>query len=161
MKSVLAKPLFFVMLLFAAAVLAEGGLHHHGPTVDGAWIRQAPPVATVTAGYLTIHNPNEKPLVLEGADSPLFARVEFHRTRMDGGMAAMERQASVTIPPHGRVEFAPGGLHLMLFGPEKLLQVGEAVTINLRFEGGRNLPVSFSVRSWSGEKTQHGHHQHH
>ena len=146
-------------LLFAGALSADRGLHQHELTVEGAWIREAPPVAKVMAGYLTIHNPAQEPAVLEGAESPLFDRIEIHRTGMKGGMAGMERQRSVTIPARGQLEFVPGGLHLMLMGPKKPLAAGSMATITLRFKGGQKLPAQFTVRAAGEGGSQHGHHR--
>ncbi len=145
------------ILLFAGALFAECDLHRHGPAVEAAWIREAPPVAEVMAGYLTIHNPAEEAVVLEGAESPLFDRIEIHRTGMKGGMAGMERQQGVTIPARGRVEFAPGGLHLMLMGPKKPLAAGSTATITLHFKGGQTLPAQFTVRAGGDGSSQHRH----
>ncbi|HFC53127.1 MAG TPA: copper chaperone PCu(A)C [Gammaproteobacteria bacterium] len=146
------------ILPFAGVLFAECDLHRHEPGVEGAWIREAPPVVKVMAGYLTIHNPTEEEMVLEGAESPLFDRIEIHRTEMKGGMAGMERQQGVTIPARGRVEFAPGGLHLMLMGPKKPLAAGSTATITLHFKGGQTLPVQFTVRAGGDGSSQHGHH---
>lgn len=146
------------VLLFAGGLFADSDLHRHEPAVEGAWIREAPPVAKVMAGYLTIHNPAEEAVVLEGAESPLFDRIEIHRTGMKGGMASMERQQGVTIPARGQVKFAPGGLHLMLMGPKKPLVAGSTATITLRFKGGHALPAQFIVRAAAEGAAQHGDH---
>ncbi len=144
------------VLLFAGALFADCDLHRHEPAVEGAWIREAPPVAKVMAGYLTIHNPAEEEIVLEGAESPLFDKIEIHRTGMKGGMASMERQQGVMIPARGQVKFAPGGLHLMLMGPKKPLAAGATATITLRFKGGQTLPMQFTVRAAAEGAAQHG-----
>jgi len=149
-----------VSLLLAGAAFAGGESHRRGPAIEAAWIRQAPPVARVMAGYMTLRNPSDEVLILRGAESPFFEKVEIHRTRMKGGMAGMMRQELVEIPPHGELEFAPGGLHLMLTGPKRPLGVGDAVTITLLFDGGHSLPVRFTVRPLEGMERS-GNHQHH
>ncbi len=158
MKGIPGILMLLSVLLFAGALFADCDLHRHEPAVEGAWIREAPPVAKVMAGYLTIRNPAAEAVVLEGAESPLFDRIEIHRTGMKGGMASMERQQGVTIPARGQVKFVPGGLHLMLMGPKKPLVAGSTATITLRFKGGHTLPVQFTVRAAAEEPVQHGEH---
>ncbi len=157
MRRAVGKLTLVLVLLYAGILYADGGLHPYGLTVEEAWIRQAPPVAKVMAGYLKIHNPTDKALVLQGAESSLFDKVEIHRTEMKDGMAGMKRQKYLEIPAHGQVEFAPGGLHLMLIGPKKAFSAGDTVSITLLFEGGQTLPVQFTVRPMGGAG-QHHHH---
>jgi copper(I)-binding protein len=91
------------------AGVPEGAL-----VISEAWVRQVPPAARMTAGYLKLRNTGTEPAVVVGARSPLFNAVEIHGTFMVDGMARMRQQESVTIPPGETVSFEPGGLHLML-----------------------------------------------
>ncbi len=158
MRHAIEKLLLLLLLSWAMPLLAEGTRHGQGPVVENAWIPEAPPVARVMAGYLVIRNPADDVLVLKGAESSSFHKVEIHRTEMRDGMATMKRQERVEIPPRGRLELAPGGLHLMLIGPKKRLDDGDEVTITLQFEGGRALPVQFTVRPMEGMAHHHHHH---
>ncbi len=158
MKQIFGKlALFAVSFLLVIPLYADGDLRGEGPVVKDAWIRHAPPVAKVMAGYLVIHNPMDETVVLQGAESSMFKRVEIHRTEMKGEMAAMKRQERVEIPAHGYLEFAPGGLHLMLVGPRRPLSVGEEVEVTLKFGGGKTLPVRLEVRPPGGAEMHHHH----
>ncbi|MGD9387108.1 MAG: copper chaperone PCu(A)C [Gammaproteobacteria bacterium] len=84
------------------------------PVVSDAWVRQVPPAARMTAGYLNVYNGGSEDLVIVGAESPAFNSVEIHGTVMVDGMARMRHQDSVTVAPGETVSFEPGGLHLML-----------------------------------------------
>jgi periplasmic copper chaperone A len=70
-----------------------------GAVVSGAWVRAVPPTAQMTAGYLSVHNPGPEPLVIVGAESPLFGSVEMHGTEMTDGVARMRQQNAVTVAP--------------------------------------------------------------
>jgi copper(I)-binding protein len=57
----------------------------------------------------------------------------------------MQRLDSVEVPAGGKVEFAPGGLHLMLIGPKAPLAEGAAVPITLSFRSGAEIAVEAKV----------------
>ncbi len=71
--------------------------------VTQAWIREAPPVSTMLAGYLTITNDTGQPVAVLGGTSPSFARVEVHRTEVTNGMARMRAMDRVVVPPGATV----------------------------------------------------------
>lgn len=116
-----------------------------GPTVTGAWVRQMPPTARMTAGYLRVVNPGSDTLVIVGASSPQFGSVEVHGTIMEDGVMRMRQQAAVPVPPGGVVAFEPGGLHLMLMEAVDGMPT-DKVQVALELEGGARLefvaPVS-------------------
>jgi copper(I)-binding protein len=51
----------------------------------------------------------------------------------------------VEVPAGGKAEFKPGGLHLMLIGPKKPLEMGGVVPIRLTFRSGATLDVQAMV----------------
>ncbi len=143
-------------LLITGAGYANCGHHQKDYSIEDAWIPEAPPVVKVLAGFMKIGNPTDQTQVLLGAESLAFEKIEMHRTVMEEGMAKMIQQKEIEIPAEGEVEFAPGGLHLMLINPNKPLKAREKITITLRFEGGKSIPVSFAVRPMEG--MEHHHH---
>lgn len=121
-----------------AATSAAPAASSTAPAVAGAWVRQVPPAARMTAGYLQITNPGSEPLVIVGAESPLFNAVEVHGTEMVDGMARMRHQDSVTVAPGETVSFEPGGLHLMLMqAVETIPSEGEIPLALLLADGSR------------------------
>jgi copper(I)-binding protein len=113
------------------------------------WSR--PAVAGSTgAGFMTLANRGTTPMVLTGAESPLAARVEIHRSSMAGDVMRMMRVTEVPIPAGGQVAFAPGGYHLMLVGLKRPLKAGDGVPLILAFGGGQRLKVELAVGSGSG-----------
>lgn len=123
--------------------------------VADAWVREAPPNAPMMAGYLTLKNRGHDPAVLVGASSPQFKKVEIHRSRMENGMAHMEKQREVKIPPGGEVRFQPGGYHLMLMHPVRRLRAGDTVRLELVFADGARVRVEAPVRRDHGGMMHH------
>ncbi len=115
--------------------------------VHDAWVRAAPPGATVLAAYLTIDNHSADAQVLSGASSPQFARVEIHRTEFKNGVASMNAQPRVAIPAHATLSFAPDGYHLMLIGPRNPLRAGDHVELRIRFDGHVDQWIHAPVRT--------------
>lgn len=115
------------------------------PTVTDAWVRQVPPNARMTAGYLRVHNPGPEALVITGVESPLFANVELHGTITEDGVARMRQQDTVTVPPGEVVSFEPGGLHLMLMQPVNDIPASGDIELSLVLHDGTRLVFSAPV----------------
>jgi periplasmic copper chaperone A len=114
--------------------------------VDDPWIREAPPGASALAGYMRLVNHSDASIHLVGAQSDAFDHVMLHRTEEVDGVARMVHQHQVTVPSGETVEFAPGGLHLMLMHPTEDPRPGDVIEVRLRFSDDRSLDVSFTVR---------------
>ncbi len=133
----------FITLLAMTACTAMAGVA--AISVSHPWIRLLPGNLPL-AGYFDLRNTGPSALSLIGASSAEFARIELHRSMQMQGMDRMVPVGHVTVPGGAQVRFAPGGYHLMLFDPRQPLEVGEHVTIVLKFAGGRSQAVTFLVR---------------
>lgn len=145
--------LFFAGLLALAAAPAMAA---EGLTAHQAWVREAPPMARMLAGYVTLKNSTGHPMKITGAESPAFASVEMHRSIIKNGVAHMIKQDHVTIPANGKFSFEPGGYHLMLMQPKHALKAGDSVKMTLRLDDGRTLSFDMPVRkAGAGEGAMH------
>lgn len=131
-----------LLLLFTARLAAAGD----GLQVNDAWVREAPPGASMMAAYLEIDNPTDRNVALVGVDSPAFAHVMLHRTVEVDGVARMLHQDRIEVPAHGSVTLAPGGYHLMMPAPQTRLVVGDKVELVLHFDDDSRLQVTAEVR---------------
>lgn len=113
--------------------------------VSAAWIRPVPPTARMTAGYLQLHNPGPEPMVVVGAESPLFGAVELHGTVMEGGVARMRHQPTVTVAPGETARFEPGGLHLMLMQATETIPATGTIPLSLLLEDGQRMDFEATV----------------
>jgi periplasmic copper chaperone A len=121
-----------------------------GPEITGAWVRPVPPTARMTAGYLTLHNPGPRELVIVGAESPSFGSIELHGTETVDGVARMRHQERVVVPAGESVRFEPGGLHLMLMEPVDGIPTTGAFEMSLLLESGERLEYTAAVGQPAG-----------
>ncbi len=125
--------------------------------VTQAWISAAPPVVRMNAGYLRVENKGTSNLILSGAESPRFARIEMHRSEMHDGVYSMQRQYSLVLAGGQSISFAPGGLHLMLFGSDPAPRPNEIIPLTLIFADGQRVPVKAEVRPPQSGAGRHHH----
>jgi len=131
--------------------------------IDNAWVRAMPPSQVSTAAYLSVHNIGDSRLKIVGASSQSEAIVEIHTSREVDGMVSMQALEEVILAPGQRLEFAPGGMHLMMLGLDKMPAPGEKLKLCLEFDGGASVCTLAEVRRAAaspGDKT-HSAHQHH
>lgn len=128
-----------VLCLAAGASLAQSAAAQL--KTSGAWIRATP---SVGAGYLVIDNGGAADRLV-GASSDAASAVELHTHKMEGDVARMRQVDDVALAAGQKLEFRPGGLHLMLMGLKRPLKNGDQVAIKLRFEKAGEVPVNFVV----------------
>ena len=124
-----------------------GGSAHH----CRAWSRATPGGARVGVGYLVIEN--------RGPHRPARPRVrrsasaEVHETVTEAGVARMRPVDAVVIAPNGRLEFKPGGYHLMLSGLTRPLKEGERFAATLVFERAGRVVVTLRCAASERRRT--------
>jgi periplasmic copper chaperone A len=133
----------FLMLLGSAAhsAFAAGRLD-----MANAWIRTAPAGAMMLAGYATLRNTGDAPVVITSAGSADFGDVSLHESVEENGVMRMRPLQSVEIAPGASIDFSPGGRHLMLMRPRRVLKPGESAKISLKLRGGADVSADFVVR---------------
>lgn len=99
--------------------------------VAHAWVRAVPVDAGMTGGYLVLRNPGQNSVRVTAMASKDFGRVEMHQTKIEDGVAHMRALSAVVVPAGGKLAFAPGGRHLMLFDPATPLIAGRRVSMRL------------------------------
>lgn len=113
-------------------------------TVSAPWFRYLLPQIPA-GGYMTLHNASDQPAVLTTAASPACGMLMLHKTEANGAMESMDAVSSITVPPNGRFQFAPGSYHLMCIQPK--MKPGETVPVTLTFADSTEITVSFPVRN--------------
>lgn len=115
--------------------------------LETAWMRPHPGGRDVTAAYFTAS-------LAQGAVDRLTAaridgaeRVELHGHSMDdAGMMRMFETGPQDVTAAEALVFAPGGLHLMVFGLDTVVE-GDVVSGVLVFERAGEVAVEFPVQS--------------
>jgi len=142
----------------AAALLAgcSGGAPEI--TATGATVR-VPSNPGVTAGYLTVENTGGADDILTGVATDAAEEVQMHATVEEDGTTSMEQRYEVPIRAGESVEFASGGLHLMLMGPGEL-EAGDTVRLTLSFAESDDVTVEAEVEDvMGGAGEDHSEHQ--
>ena len=129
------------LTLILSLALSTGCAPGSDVSITDARIRTPAPGQDKTAAYFDIRNTGGNDLTLTGVSTPSARAVEFHRIERDGDMVRMRRQATVVIPAGETVRFAPGGLHLMVFGVSSPVDGAEFV---LTAEDGRQFTARFT-----------------
>lgn len=158
--SILRKlPVFSLMILMGGAVVAAPA----PVQLAGAWVPEPPAVARHAVAYLTLLG-GEQDDVLLGIGTPVAEVVELHETSLADGILRMRPVASLPVKTRQRIEFVPGGLHLMLINLRQPLRYGGKVLLELRFEKAGVLNIEADVRSLPPAPAASGadmHHHHH
>ena len=101
--------------------------------VSEVWAR--PTVAGQGAAGVFMQLQTTEAATLVGGESPAAQSVEVHEMVMQGDVMKMRRlENGLPITPEKGAELVPGGLHIMLIGLQKPLQVGDKVPLKLFFE---------------------------
>ncbi len=114
-------------------------------TVSAAWMRPHPQGRDVTAAYFTAALAEGSVDRLVSASIQGASSVELHgHTMNDQGMMQMRAVGPQTLAAGETLVFMPGGLHLMVFGLEPVVD-GDVVDGVLVFERSGEIPVRFAV----------------
>jgi len=114
--------------------------------IKNARAPEAPPVASVMAGYMTLLNHSASDVIITGINSPGFKEVELHSMSMKDGMMHMEQQDTFTIASKNKRELEPGGFHLMLIKPKKVFRAGDAIEVSFSYQDKTTQTFSFKVK---------------
>ncbi len=115
-------------------------------SVQEPWVREVPPVSTMSAAFMKVTNTGDEDDYLVGASSDIAQVVEIHTTVMEGGLMKMRKLEKVKIPAGETVEFRPMGKHIMLIDLKKPLKRGDRVNITLIFEKSGKISVTAPVK---------------
>ena len=153
MKKIISMLITMVITMGGGPVLA-GTFGIHAPMV-----RMVPPGQTVSAAFMILHNHGMKERTVIAAHSDVADAAELHNHIMEDGMVKMRRVDAIVVPGHAEVALKPGGLHIMLIGLNRNLEVGKKVTLELEFADGERLSFKAPVQMVSQEH-DHTNHEH-
>jgi len=137
----MARPIVLAFAMLAAAPALADKL-----AVTDAWARTTPPGVQMGAVYFRLHNATSKSDRLLKLRTSVAAAAEVHRTEIVEGMARMREVSVLHVAPGEKLEFAPGGLHVMLMGLKGPLKEGQTFPLELVFEVAGPQKVTVTVR---------------
>jgi len=139
MNMVRTIALAFAMLVTAPALADK-------LTVTDAWARTTPPGATMGVVYFKLHNGSAKSDRLLKLKTSVAASASVHRTEIVDDIARMREVSVLHVAPGEKLEFASGGLHVMLMGLKGPLKEGQVFELELVFEVAGPRKVKVAVR---------------
>jgi copper(I)-binding protein len=118
-------------------------------SIENAWGRPSPKVATAGAFYMMIKNNGSEADKLVAAESPACAVVELHESYKteEGamGMRAVEG-GTIEVPAKGQAELKMGGLHIMCIEKLEDFEVGAVLPLTLEFEKSGEITIKVDIR---------------
>lgn len=151
---------FFGVFVLAVALFSPqlGQASEMDLAIKAPWSRATS--GRVGVVYMIVENHGSSPEKLVGARSPLAAEASIHRTEMEQNVMRMRPAGTLEIPKGGRVELAPGGLHIMLMGLTGPLEEGGIVPLILTFEHAGDVSIEVPIGPAGGDSAPmqgHGH----
>jgi copper(I)-binding protein len=139
-----------VAIVAVAAILlwprkAEVEFRKGDIVVTNPWARATPGTLRIGAAYMTIANRGGAPDRLLKVETPVAERAELHTTVTQNGVMQMRPVDSIALPPGQAVQFAPGGIHLMLINLGAPLEEGGHFAMRLSFERTGTLDVEVPI----------------
>jgi periplasmic copper chaperone A len=136
------KNIFFVgVLLLLGACSSDTSMK-----ISNMWVRPGKMDGN-SAAYFTITNNTKEDDRLVSAETSTAEKCEIHMTKIDeNNKMMMMPQESIQIRSGGKVDFAPGGFHIMILNLHKDFIVGENIRLTLHFEKTGKLDLDFPVK---------------
>ena len=129
------KHTFVTTLLLASSTLWAGVIE-----ITDAYVRAVPPNLPNSASFMKIQNKSDQALYLQRVTSSSAKTLELHEHIMEKGMMKMQQIPHIEIPAKSEIVLKPGGLHVMLIGLTKPLNVGDNITdFSLFFSNGEEI----------------------
>lgn len=128
----------------AAAVLLAGCSKPAELGVSRAWVRLPAVAGRPGAAYFTVQGGDRDDALL-AISTPAALRAEMHETMDRQGMKSMRPARDIAVPAGGKLEFAPGGRHVMLFDIGPAVKAGGRIPLALAFASGKRLEVQAEV----------------
>lgn len=97
--------------------------------------------------YFTISNGSGPARKLASVHVEGVGRTEMHETKNENGVSRMAPVSDVALESGKTVQFAAGGLHVMLFDLDPALKAGGTTELTITLDNGDKASISATVRS--------------
>ncbi|MFS2033821.1 copper chaperone PCu(A)C [Polaromonas sp. CT11-55] len=151
--------LLLSLALGGTAALAQGA----AVKVDGAWARATVQGQRGSGAFMSLTASEATRLV--GVSSPVAGVAEVHEMKMEGDVMKMRALPSLELPAGKKVEFKPGGYHVMLMDLKAPLAKDSTIPLTLLFKDAKGvesklelkLPVATAAPGAAGAAVEHKH----
>ena len=119
-----------------------------GILLTEGWLRTAPAGAATSGGYITIENLSTSDDTLVKISTKAAVATELHQSskQPNGAMVMQALPDGLSIPAGKTVAFAPGGLHLMLIKPTRVLEPCDTIEIIFSFEKAGDIRLTLPAK---------------
>ncbi|WP_202187963.1 copper chaperone PCu(A)C [Blastomonas sp. CCH5-A3] len=114
--------------------------------VEKAYVKLSPVEGSPSVLYFTIKG-GPSDTVLRSITSPNILRLEMHETVEENGMSTMQPITAVAVPTRGKVEFEPGGKHVMVWGFDNASRKAGKATFLFSFSNGEKIEVDATLNA--------------
>ena len=132
---------YFILCLIASSPLSAGEL-----VLENGWVRAAPPMVKNLAGYGVLRNTSSHQVFIEKMNSPLFQKVEAHKTSFVNGMMKMQHMEEIAIAAGKALVFEPSGMHFMLVKPKQPIIENLQVPLEITLRSGEVVRFTLIVK---------------
>jgi copper(I)-binding protein len=146
---------FAILVLSLCCTLLCSSYSQAELLVTQATVRLLPPGVPNTSAYFTIENNSDSPVILTGAVANFVNKAEIHNHVHENDMMKMQHQSEVEIAAGQTLSFAPGGLHIMLFGLKQSLQDKQVLELSLQTKSGKTVSFKAIVKPPMAHKHHH------
>lgn len=142
--------------LFSSSAAGAHGFTIGDLAVTHPFFRETPPSVDTGAGYMVVTNNGASPDRLLAIETPAAAKVEFHQTIVENGVATMRPvENGFEIAPGSELVIGDEGTHAMLVGVTQPIRQGELIDATLVFEKAGRLEMYFEVEPLGKLVDQH------
>lgn len=114
--------------------------------VEKAVVQLSPVKDSPSVLYFTVRG-GPQDTVLRSISSPSILRLEMHETVEENGMSMMRPLDAVAVPTRGKVEFEPGGKHVMVWGVDEGAQKRGTAEFVFSFSTGEKIAATAVIKS--------------
>lgn len=138
------------LLIFVTTLLS---LHLNANAQEGdivitnEWARPILIAGRPGSAYFNIENTGDEADKLVSVTSTISPRLEIHEHTMTDGVMKMSQVENIEISAGGKVEFKPGGYHIMIFDTSSKYAGGDQIDLTLHFENAGSITRTFNVIS--------------
>ncbi len=139
-----------IVLVLLSFLLAACQSTVEGPSIsiEDAWGRPSPKVATAGAFYMLIKNDGSEADIFVAAESSACGVVELHESYKteEGAMGMRPVEGGIEVPAGGQAELKMGGLHIMCIEKLEDFEVGAVMPLTLTFEKSGEMSIEIEIR---------------
>jgi len=163
LKVITARSVFLSIIFMATSHVAIAYDHksydEQAMMIHHAWARALPPVVPNGAAYLQLHNMGTESDELMSVSASIAKHTMLHESYFEDSKVAMRHISSLVINAGKRVEFKPGGFHIMLMGLKEPLNEGTSFELILNFKKAGAIKTTVKVtKEMTKQANDHAHH---